>query len=289
MASVIDAALEYATAYGWPVIPLHSPKDGKCDCRRDDCDSPAKHPRVMHGLKAASTAPAQIREWWSMWPLANLGIVTGERSNLAVLDIDDRHGGSDTLTALIAEHAIGGIELATLACHTGSDGMHIYFRLPPDTPLRNSAGALGPGLDVRAIGGYCVAPPSMHICGQRYRWGVNGPDTADLLPLPAKLIPLLTPKARAMTGPIPEAEPILEGRRDGVLASFAGTLRNMGEGPAEIEEHLAIFNKRCNPPKAPDDLHRIACSIGRYRVKEDPCKLRRPVWETFPPEVRQWA
>jgi hypothetical protein len=273
---LVEVAILYATVLGWPVFPLHSPKDGKCDCRNDRCDSPAKHPRVMRGLKAATTAPEEIREWWSMWPTANIAVATGERSNLAVLDIDDRHGGGETLTSLIAEH---GIDVDTLACHTGSGGMHLYFRLPTDTQLRNSAGALGPGLDVRAVGGYVIGPPSVHISGHQYRWGANGPGEATILPFPQELLRLLQRRPSITAGPTAEAAPIPEGRRDDVLASFAGRLRNMGEGPAEIEEHLAIFNRRCTPPKSVEELRRIAYSIARYPING--AAHRRPVLEGY--------
>ena len=44
-----------------------------------------------------------------------------------------------------------------------------WFRCPTDA-IRNSAGALGEGLDVRGEGGYVVAPQSVHESGNVYRW-----------------------------------------------------------------------------------------------------------------------
>ncbi len=54
----------------------------------------------------------------------------------------------------------------TPRCETGS-GMHYYFK-HPGGEVRNSAGRLGPGLDIRADGGYVVAPPSRHPNGRTY-------------------------------------------------------------------------------------------------------------------------
>jgi hypothetical protein len=39
-----------------------------------------------HGLKDASSDPAQLTGWWRRWPQANIGLVTGELAE--VLDID---------------------------------------------------------------------------------------------------------------------------------------------------------------------------------------------------------
>jgi Bifunctional DNA primase/polymerase, N-terminal len=51
---------------------------------------------------------------------------------------------------------------------TGGGGIHIFFRYPRETDIRNSAGLLGPGLDVRGEGGYVVVPPSR--TQGPYRW-----------------------------------------------------------------------------------------------------------------------
>lgn len=40
-------------------------------------------------------------------------------------------------------------------------------------PVRNSAGKIAPGIDVRGDGGYVLAPPSIHPTGRRYEWSVD--------------------------------------------------------------------------------------------------------------------
>jgi hypothetical protein len=44
-----------------------------------------------HGLKDASSDPAQLTGWWRRWPQANIGLVTGELTD--VLDVDGRPAG----------------------------------------------------------------------------------------------------------------------------------------------------------------------------------------------------
>lgn len=92
--TIVQTALAYAQR-GWLVVPLHNPKQGKCSCRKKNCGSPGKHPRTEHGLNDGSRDSKQIARRWEKWPDANLGILTGQNSDLVVLDVD---GNSAALT-----------------------------------------------------------------------------------------------------------------------------------------------------------------------------------------------
>ena len=85
-------ALTYAR-YGWSVIPVHSVVAGRCTCRRTECPSPAKHPSIRWEPAMDHPAtPKHIAAWWKRWPDANVGIVTGTVSCLAVVDVGQRDG-----------------------------------------------------------------------------------------------------------------------------------------------------------------------------------------------------
>jgi len=181
--ALLAAALDFA-ARGLRVLPVHFPIKRRqtlaCSCGRQDCSKPAKHPfgsLVPQGLKDATTDPRQIMEWWTRYPQLNIGIAT---DNLLVIDVDLRYRGCESLAALEQQH---DVIPHSWCVRTGSGGLHIYLAAPSSSTISNSAGKLGPGLDIRATGGYVVAPMSQHINGNHYRW-IFDPDEVPLAPTP---------------------------------------------------------------------------------------------------------
>ena len=172
--TMMGNALRYA-ARGWHLLPLHWPINGRCSCSKQNCPTPAKHPRTSDGLKDATTSPGQIRDWRTLWPSANIGVRTGKISGVVVLDIDAAKGNATRGGLEVWEEfqdINGGVE--TLTVHTDGGGFHLWFQAPLDE-LKTSASEIAPGIDTRAEGGYAVAPLSLHISGKRYRWEGEGP------------------------------------------------------------------------------------------------------------------
>lgn len=170
---LLAAALKYAER-GIPVFPLHSICDGRCTCGMAECKSVGKHPRTATGFKEASLDTQQIEAWWRTWPDANIGGQTGIESGLAVLDVDPRHRGDETLAALESVH---GTLPNTRRARTGGGGAHVFFRRP-ESGLRCKTG-IAPGLDFKADGGYVLLAPSLHASGNRYAWE-SGSDLAQI-------------------------------------------------------------------------------------------------------------
>lgn len=188
MSDRLASALAYASR-GWRVLVLWWMTPDGCACGASSCSNPAKHPigdACPKGCHSATTDAAVISEWLTRWPEANLGIATGQESGIWVLDVDPRHGGHHTLANL--EDRFGRLP-SSIRQQTGSGGMHVVFRHPGDGKLSNSSGRLGPGLDVRADGGYIVAPPSNHASGGSYMW--LDEDESVLEAAPAWLIELI--------------------------------------------------------------------------------------------------
>ncbi|MFO0800575.1 MAG: DUF3987 domain-containing protein [Gemmataceae bacterium] len=162
----LAAALDYA-GHGWPVLPLHNPRDGGgCSCRDAECIQIGKHPRTEHGVKDATTDPKTIRGWWRKWPDANVGVATGAAAGVWMLGPDGDVGLAD-LEQLAKEH---GPLPATRRGRSGSGGAHLIFRWPTDgLPVTNRRNHRGLKIDVRGAGGYFVAPPSANANGS-YQW-----------------------------------------------------------------------------------------------------------------------
>lgn len=79
----------------------------------------------------------------------NVGIATGV--GLVVIDVDPRNGGSPDPSWP-----------KTLTVRTASDGWHFYYEVHPSHAIRSRpCPALGPGVDVKADGGFVVAPGSV--------------------------------------------------------------------------------------------------------------------------------
>lgn len=252
MNHIHSAALNYA-ARGWRVLPVA----GKIPTLKD---WPAK----------ASTDPEQIRAWWSNQDTVNIGIATGAESNLWVLDVDPEKGGDDTLRMLEAQY--GQLPVTTEVI-TGGGGRHLYFQ-HPGISLGNSAGKLGPGLDIRTDGGQVVAPPSVHPrTGRPYEWeAAHHPDDVSPAPVPHWLLTLLTATPDGTS--TRSSQTFRDGQRNDSLAREAGKLRRIGLSETELQAALLAMNKeRCQPPLDANEVLSIAASIARY-----PAPDMAPAW-----------
>ena len=272
--AVLDHARHYARA-GLAVLPVHRPFERGnsfvCSCGRTDCSSPAKHPVAKlapQGLKDATVDPETVSRWFAdrSW---NVGIATGAVSGIVVLDIDPRHQGDETLAALERVH---GPLPPTWRFLTGGGGEHVIFRHPGGI-VANSAGKVGPGIDVRADGGFIVAPPSMHVSGRPYAISVDHhPDETPLADLPAWLLAALRPTAQgARRQPASATEwrgrvanTVPEGERNVALARLAGLLLGRRVDPHVCLDLLLAFNiTRCTPPLSESEVVATLASIAR--------------------------
>jgi len=232
----IEWALQLA-AGGLPVFPL---------------EPNGKRPLTKNGFKDATTSVYQIKKWWDENPEANIGIIMGQASGRASLDVDIKNGakGRESLAS------IKGIT-PTFTVRTPSGGFHLYYKSPG--PLRSRIGLL-PGLDLKADGGYIVGPGS-EINGTIYK--IIDPEAA-VEELPESILALMRNR-NGIKHAQGDGKVILEGFRNGALASLAGTMRCKGMSGDEIVAALMAVNaKRCSPPLLDKEVEAIANSIAKY-------------------------
>jgi len=123
--------------------------------------------------------PEQIKAWWSEFPDANVGIVTGKISNLLVIDIDSQEG-HEAFEELIPENLI--TPLAT----TPGGGWHYYFQYHEGITVGTR---FIKDCDFRGEGGYIIAPPSIGENGKAYSWLPNlSIDDVPVSPAPEQVV-----------------------------------------------------------------------------------------------------
>jgi hypothetical protein len=113
-----------------------------------------KSPLTRHGLKDASSDPAVILAWWSHWPHADIGLAVS--SSFIVIDVDrkrNQNGFKDFLELEGRE----AFDVRTPIASTVSGGAHIFYRAD-GRQYRNGVQIGGASIDLRAPGGYVIAP-----------------------------------------------------------------------------------------------------------------------------------
>jgi hypothetical protein len=160
-ASMRDAAIHYAGVLGFHVFP--APFGEK---------KSHKKAQYSGGREwGATTDTTEIyRDFSKRWlkngeecQPPNVGIVTGEKSGIFVVETDTAAGhgdgvdGAASLAALEAQH---GPLPPTLEAESPSGSIHRYYK-HPGFNIQNSEATIAPGVDVRGDGGMVIAPPSV--------------------------------------------------------------------------------------------------------------------------------
>ncbi|WP_020555799.1 bifunctional DNA primase/polymerase [Embleya scabrispora] len=188
---------------GWPVHPL-APRRKTPPANCEACHAPG-HSHVdcpcipagrwCHGFHAATLDPERIRAWWGRGSRLGVAVACGP-ADLVVIDVDAHGPPVPERDRLLPGIAIGeDVDLAglstgfhtlallaalrgapdpatdegTLRVRTPSGGLHVWYRTPPRRWLCSTGSSTGRALawqvDVRASGGYIVAPGTVTHAG----------------------------------------------------------------------------------------------------------------------------
>lgn len=194
-------------AFGWALIPLKK-----------------KTPLIKDHLNTAAVDDSTLTAWETQFANVNWGVAC-KKSNLVIVDIDPRNGGS----LAQVEDQFGKLP-ATVTATTLSGGLHIFFKRPSRPVLRTRKLL---GVDLLADGNYAVINPSVG-----YTW-THAPHNTPLAPLPFSITDYLTAKTRRKAGSEYHDDLWVPcGNRFYTLQSIAGRLRNLGLGQEALEAAL---------------------------------------------------
>ena len=257
MTSTINSAIELAKKTGWNVFPIN----------------PNTKKPVFAGWQGkACSEPRQIERLFAPYPTAGIGVPTGPINGITVIDIDVKNGvdGFKTIDRL-------GLQLWTgMVATTPSGGSHFYFRTNQEV-YKSTVGekGIGLGVDVRSIGGFVVAPPTISDRGQ-YVW------QCDLDAASIRLFPLGHELKKKLQGPSSNKQgnrtfrlrprdllaPVYEGCRNDEMASRCGYLFAKGL-PADdvLVKMLVINNEAFHPPLPEREITTIHRSIMKREVR----------------------
>ncbi len=99
--TMLDAALWWAER-GIPVFPCNPSIEKKITKSPMLPKKLGAGGKQIGGLYLATTGPEQIKKWWTRWPQALIGVPTGEKSGVCVIDLDPRaFSGTAMLQALL--------------------------------------------------------------------------------------------------------------------------------------------------------------------------------------------
>lgn len=231
-------AAEYYLSLGWPVFPV----------------SPDKVP-LVNWKKYQSELPTKqdLKNWFNDDFADGLAIVTGSISKLIVLDFEK--GARIPKLPLTASVATGG------------GGIHYYYSLPEGVKIRNSARPLGKEflMDVRAEGGYVVAPPSKHRSGEKYKWKVHVKKHKPIK-LPGLVKILLSNPENSKSNFETIMHGVQEGNRHDSAVRIAGLLLKVfdrSQWPTIVWPLLRGFGLQCKPAMNENELKQIFTDIAK--------------------------
>ena len=144
----INAAQGLAS-FDWPVFPVNPD---------------TKAPLITGWQTRATCDRSGITDLFKDYPSAAIGLVTGQKSGLVIIDIDRRKNFNGLQNFKNAGHELS----PTVSASTPRGGIHLYFKAPfCEVPC--SVSKIAEGVDIKGDGGFVIAPPSITKWG-KYSW-----------------------------------------------------------------------------------------------------------------------
>lgn len=227
MANLKQAALHYVSM-GFSIFPL---------------SARTKEPSIPSWTSyRISHAPAEsVSEWWTKAPESNIGLPTGALNKIVVVDLD----GPEGLAFGQSKKLFSPVTSLT------GNGRQLFYQWKDG--VRNSAGKIAPGVDIRGEGGYVVAPSSVHPNGRTYRWMTHALGAVKLPEFPSELLivtPVIsgtvvtTPNSSETSWIAENLKNLSEGNRNDTFFRIAARLHRDGLKFADIMALLTPYAEK---------------------------------------------
>ncbi|MER7077939.1 phage/plasmid primase, P4 family, C-terminal domain-containing protein [Saccharopolyspora kobensis] len=182
--TLLTTALDLVRA-GYYVFPLTVVLDEATSKKRLSMPFPHAEGWNHH----SSNSEEQVREWFAMprKSMKGLAIDCGKSGVVAVdLDVSGSVNGLESWNALPEQQP------TPMTVVTRSGGVHRFYR-DPSGRIRNSAGEVGPGIDIRGVGGLVITAPT-RVFGSDgvYSFGNGITPVAELPELTEGMIEVIT-------------------------------------------------------------------------------------------------
>lgn len=258
--------------------------------------------------KIATSDPATVAALWTCpitgWDQPfNIGIATG--GGLVVIDVDVKDGKSADEKIALLESVYDEIP-KTFTVETPGYGRHLYFWCNDDRRIGNSASKILKGVDVRANGGYVVAPGS-RIGSRTYfrsfpvRWANDGA-ASEWRPaaLPEGLLEAVSRHARSAVGLGNDGRPLVDEDAPDAIARATEWLRSSAPdhgtfavaakvkdfGVSEPKALELLMTEWVEPRNLGKDLDHVAFRVGNaYRYGKSAVGVASPEAEFGPEEA----
>jgi hypothetical protein len=291
------AKVSFYIECGFLVLPTHYPifQDGqvRCSCKLAVmCPNIGKHSVIEYAHLNRLNYDESTKRIIGMFknnPKWNIGFRV---SGYSVLDVDNRNEGDRSLAKLESDFDVSFDGCLSVRC---SNGKHVYCS---NKHLKNNAGILGKGLDIRSEKGFIIAPGSLHKSGSVYLWD----EVESLAKMPEEWFSQTTDddiisgaanqnkKNPTTTGKVSDKDKnqpfrlprqltpdyvIPEGRRNDELFKWASRERGMGASAERIFNTLAFIRNN-------------HCEKGSHPVTDAELKrMSESVADQFPPNSRR--
>lgn len=279
---------------GFTLIPLGSaserpPRFMVLESKGDVKEAQArwsKTPRVeWKQFQSREPTDEEWEEWRTTWPNCNWAIVTGKQ--IVVVDVD-----SDEAAAWVRN---GGITRPQRWTRTGK-GSHFWYAADPAMPIRNSVGKQK--IDIRGVGGYVVAPGSVHYSGRLYAPGRNPAWDGDLPTLTAEDLMAIAQFNRGRAGEPAQktllrdshvGEAVDQGMRNATLAASVGAWIKDGLSIDQVRAKSHAWNTALPEPLDATEVdHTVASIMTTHMRNNAPAEVEVELTvATAPPEERE--